>query len=192
MLAEKFKNHHIILASQSPRRRELLAGLNVTFTTTPLHVEEDYAARLQGKDITEYLCRKKAKAYPNLQAQDILITSDTIVWKDDRALEKPKDRAEAKQMLFNLRNSTHTVITSVGIFSPTKERVFSDTTRVTFGDLTQEEIAYYVEHYNPLDKAGAYGVQDWIGFIGVEKIEGSFYTVMGLPVYLLYQELKKF
>ncbi|MGI9527059.1 MAG: Maf family nucleotide pyrophosphatase [Weeksellaceae bacterium] len=192
MLAKKFKDYHIILASQSPRRQELLAGLDISFTTMPLHVDESYADTLQGKDITEYLCHKKAQAYQDWQPNDILITADTIVWKDGKALEKPKNAEEAKEMISNLQNTKHTVISSVGIFSPTKERIFSDTTQVTFGKISPEEISYYVDKYAPLDKAGAYGVQEWIGYIGVKKLEGSYYTVMGLPVYRLYQELKDF
>lgn len=192
MLSDKFKNNRIILASQSPRRKELLKGLDIDFITKPLNADESYPKSLSGKEITEYLCYKKAKAYKDWQPNDILITSDTIVWKGDTALEKPKDVKDAKNMLKSLQNSSHNVITSVGIFSPEKEVVFSDSTKVTFGEMADEEIDYYVHKYSPFDKAGAYGVQEWIGYMGVKKLEGSYYTVMGLPVYELYQELKKF
>ncbi|MXV37177.1 septum formation protein Maf [Flavobacteriaceae bacterium Ap0902] len=192
MLADKFKNHRIILASQSPRRKELLKGLDISFMTMPLHVDESYPTDLKGEEITAYLCHKKAEAYQNWQPNDILITADTIVWKDERALEKPRSIKEAKEMIYNLQNNKHTVISSVGIFSPEKHRIFSDTVQVTFGKISQEEIDYYVDKYRPLDKAGAYGVQEWIGYIGVKRMEGSYYTVMGLPVYPLYHELKDF
>lgn len=192
LLQEKFKNNNIILASQSPRRKELLQGLDIDFTIQPLYVDESYSVMLKGKEITEYLCRKKAKAYPDLQEKDVLITSDTIVWMDSKALEKPANRVEAVQMLQELSGKTHEVISSVGVFSRHKSIVFSDTTRVSFGALTDAEIAYYVDKYQPYDKAGSYGVQEWIGYIGVENMNGSYFTVMGLPVFKLYQVLKAF
>lgn len=192
LLKEKFKNHQIVLASQSPRRKELLSGLDINFDTIALNVDESYSQNLKREEITEYLCKKKADAYNNWTENTILITADTIVWFENQALEKPAGREEAIQMLQKLSGQKHDVITSIGIFSPEKKHILTDTTQVTFGDLDKEEIAYYVDNYQPYDKAGSYGVQEWIGYIGVKEMVGSYFTVMGLPVYELNNVLKKF
>ena len=192
MLAVKFKNHKIILGSKSPRRSKLLARLDLDFDVVPLNVDESYAEGLKRHEITEYLCHKKRAAYQKWQPNHILITSDTIVWQNERAYEKPKNAEDAKDMLKHLSDNTHEVITSIGIFSPEKEKILTDVTEVSFGKLEPEEIAYYVEKYKPYDKAGAYGIQEWIGYIGIREIKGSYFNVMGLPVYKLYHALKEF
>lgn len=192
LLQEKLKEKNIILASQSPRRKALLQGLDIDFTVKPLHVDERYSVMLKGKEITEYLCQKKASAYNNWQENDMLITSDTIVWLNGKALEKAESRGEAIEMIQELSGKTHEVITSVGVFSQQKKVIFSDITQVTFGTLSLEEIEYYVDKYQPYDKAGSYGVQEWIGYVGVKNMNGSYFTVMGLPIYKLYQVLKTF
>jgi len=193
MLSEIFKNKNIILASASPRRQELFKELNLNFTIQVKEIDEVYSPILQQEEITNYLAKQKGKAFENnLTENDIVITSDTIVWHLHKPLEKPKTKEQAVEMLVELSNATHKVITSVCIKSKTKEKVFSDVTLVTFKKLSLDEINYYVEKYNPLDKAGAYGIQEWIGFIGVTKLEGSYFNVMGLPVHKLYQELINF
>ena len=192
LIQEKFKNYSIILASQSPRRKELLSGLQLTFNIKPLKVDESYPKQLKRQGITEYLCKKKADAFVDWTENTLLITSDTIVWYNDAALEKPQNRVEAIEMLRKLSNQKHEVITSVGVFSNAKSVIFSDITEVTFGKLSTEEIKFYVDTFQPYDKAGSYGVQEWIGYVGVKEMKGSFYTVMGLPVYKLYQVLKDF
>ena len=192
LIQEKFKNYSIILASQSPRRKELLSGLQLTFNIKPLKADESYPKQLKRQEITEYLCKKKADAFVDWTENTLLITSDTIVWYNDAALEKPPNRVEAIEMLRKLSNQKHEVITSVGVFSNAKSVIFSDITEVTFGELSTEEIEFYVDTFQPYDKAGSYGVQEWIGYVGVKKMKGSFYTVMGLPVYKLYQVLKDF
>lgn len=192
LLQEKFKDYSIILGSQSPRRKELLAGLKLDFKTLPLNADESYSNDLKREQITEYLCRVKAEVFKFSSDKEILITSDTIVWLNDKAMEKPKGREEAIKMLSELSGNTHEVITSVGITSTEKQVIFSDITEVTFGDLTQEEITFYVDNFQPFDKAGSYGVQEWIGYMGVKNMNGSYFTVMGLPLYPLYNELKRF
>lgn len=192
MLKDKFKNNQIILASKSPRRKELLERLDLDFIVISLEVDESYSEELKKHEITEFLCHKKKLAYQNWQENQILITSDTIVWYENKAFEKPKSREEAIEMLQTLSGKTHEVITSVGIFSTQKELVLSDITLVTFGELDQQEIEYYVDTYQPYDKAGSYGIQEWIGYIGITKIEGSYFNVMGLPVQKVYQALKDF
>ena len=192
LLQEKFKNYSIILGSQSPRRKELLAGLELSFKTIPLNADESYSDDLKREQITEYLCKIKANAFNFTSNKEILITSDTIVWLNGKAMEKPKSRGEAIKMLSELSGNTHEVITSVGITSTEKQVVFSDITEVTFGDLTEEEITFYIDNFQPFDKAGSYGVQEWIGYMGVKNMNGSYFTVMGLPLYPLYNELKRF
>lgn len=192
MLKDKFKNNQIILASKSPRRKELLERLGLDFIVINLEVDESYSEELKKHEITEFLCHKKKLAYQNWQENQILITSDTIVWYENKAFEKPKSREEAIEMLQILSGKTHEVITSVGIFSTQKELVLSDITLVTFGELDQQEIEYYVDTYQPYDKAGSYGIQEWIGYIGITKIEGSYFNVMGLPVQKVYKALKDF
>ena len=192
LLNQKFNGFDIILASQSPRRKELLAGLDIDFEVKALNTEETYPEELQKNEITEFLCKKKAESFLEWKNNTILITSDTIVWLNDKAMEKPENQRDAAMMLLQLANKTHEVITSVGVFSQEKEIIFSDIAEVTFGPLTDEEIDYYITKYKPFDKAGSYGVQEWIGYMGVCEIKGSYFTVMGLPVYQLYKVLMKF
>lgn len=187
-------NYKIFLASNSPRRRELLAGLDVPFEVRVLpSVDESYPANLRAGDIPLYISREKANAYRNLiQPDELIITADTIVWLADAVLEKPRDDAEAVAMLHRLSGQTHVVFTGVTLTTCDRQHSFVAESKVKFASLTDEEINYYVAHYHPLDKAGAYGVQEWIGYVGVERIEGSFYNVMGLPVRRLYEALKTF
>ncbi|SEQ33080.1 septum formation protein [Hyunsoonleella jejuensis] len=190
MLKEKLKHHHIILASQSPRRQAFFKDLDVAFEIRLKPVEEEYPARLTHFEISNYLAQLKALPFKNeLQPNDILITSDTIVWHQDKALGKPRNEDEAFSILKSLSNATHEVITSVCFTTPQYEKTLHDITKVTFKRLTDEEIEYYISTCEPFDKAGAYGIQDWIGQIGVTKIEGSYFNVMGLPVHLVYKTL---
>ncbi|QHC83512.1 septum formation inhibitor Maf [Empedobacter brevis] len=193
LLTEKFKGTNIILASQSPRRKELLAGLGLQFSTVSLDIDESFDRdQFKKEQITAYLSAKKAKAYSAIQSNDLIITSDTTVWLDDESLEKASNREEAYEMIKKLSGKTHSVYTSVTIRSIEKEVTFSDETQVTFAELSDEEIYFYIDHYKPFDKAGAYGVQEWIGYIGVDNMNGSYFNVMGLPTHKLYKELKKF
>ncbi|MDM1299104.1 septum formation protein Maf [Empedobacter falsenii] len=193
LLTEKLKDTNIILASQSPRRKELLAGLGLKFSTISLDIDETFDRNeFKKEQITEYLSAKKAKAYTDIQPNDLIITSDTTVWVDDESLEKASNREEAYEMIKKLSGKTHSVYTSVTIRSLEKEVTFSDETQVTFADLTDEEIYFYIDNYKPFDKAGAYGVQEWIGYIGVDNMNGSYFNVMGLPTHKLYKELVKF
>ena len=193
LLTEKLKDTNIILASQSPRRKELLAGLGLQFSTISLDIDETFDRNeFKKEQITEYLSAKKAKAYTDIQPNDLIITSDTTVWVDDESLEKASNREEAYEMIKKLSGKTHFVYTSVTIRSLVKEVTFSDETQVTFADLTDEEIYFYIDNYKPFDKAGAYGVQEWIGYIGVDNMNGSYFNVMGLPTHKLYKELVKF
>ena len=208
---------NIILGSQSPRRRELMAGLDIPFTSITIDADESYPADLQAGDIPLYISRAKARAYEDkLQENDLLITSDTIVWLNGQMLGKPKDKAEAKQMLMQLSGQTHQVYTSVCFTWRTPQNnvtnlnnstplytthnnstppytvhhdTLVDCTDVTFRTLTPQEIDYYVEKYLPLDKAGSYGVQEWIGYVGVTRMEGSYFNVMGFPIGRIYQWL---
>jgi septum formation protein len=186
--------YHIILASNSPRRKELLAGIDVEYEVRTLpDIDETYPANLPSEEVAEYLAQKKAAAYTSLLKDDtLLITADTVVLLEGRILGKPSDKDDAKRMLKDLSGKTHRVVTGVCLTSKSKRVSFSDVAHVTFGPLTGEEIDYYVEKYNPADKAGAYGVQEWVGYAGVERIEGSYYNVMGLPIYKVYRELKRF
>ena len=183
----------IILGSQSPRRRELMAGLDLPFTAISIDADESFPANLQAGDIPYYISRAKARAYESQMTNDqLLITSDTIVWLDGRMLGKPHDEAEAIEMLKALRNKTHQVYTAVTFAQKGQDlETFVDRTDVTFGNITDEEIAYYVTKYQPLDKAGAYGVQEWIGYVACTQMKGSYFNVMGFPVHLVYQALKK-
>lgn len=186
--------YHLILASNSPRRKELLTGIDVQYEIRTLpDIEESYPETLPHEEIAGYLARKKASAYiAELRDDELLITADTIVLLNGMILGKPAGKEDAKRMLHALSAQTHRVITGVCLTSKHKQVCFSDTAHVTFGVLTDEEIDYYLEKYNPLDKAGAYGVQEWIGYVGVEKIEGSYFNVMGLPIFKVYRELKRF
>lgn len=186
------KSFNIILGSQSPRRKELLGGLDIEFTTKVIPgLEETYPDTLQGEEIPIYLAEQKANAY-TLENNDLLITADTIVWLNGRVYGKPTDEIEAKEMLRSLSGKTHDVITGVCVRTNTKNVTFASTTKVRFTELTEEEIEHYVSKYRPMDKAGSYGVQEWIGYIGVEHIEGSYFNVMGLPIQKLYTVLKEF
>ncbi|MEG1543681.1 MAG: Maf-like protein [Tannerellaceae bacterium] len=187
-------NYKIILASASPRRKELLRGLDIDFEVRlKPSLEESYPDTLQSDEIPVYLAEKKADAYrADLAADELLITADTIVWTFERVLGKPTTREEALAMLRLLSGHAHEVITGVCLVSCEKTLSFSVASAVAFAELSEEDISYYVDKYRPYDKAGAYGIQEWIGYVGVEAINGSFYNVMGLPVQRLYQELKKF
>ncbi len=191
MLSEKLKHKNIILASASPRRQELFKELGLDFSIQVKAVEEIYPSGLKAAEITNYLAELKAAAFTDLAENDIVITSDTIVWHNNKAIQKPKDKQHAIEMLQELSGTGHQVITSICIKTQTSQKVFYDETMVYFKPLLMEEITYYVEKYHPFDKAGAYGIQEWIGFIGVTKIEGSYFNVMGLPVHKLYEELMK-
>ena len=184
--------YNIILGSQSPRRQELLHGLDVNFTVNVIAgLEENYPATLQGEEIPMFLAQQKAEAYLNsLTPKDMLITADTIVWLDGIVYGKPKDEADAKKMLRALSGKTHDVITGVCVTTTERQETFAAVSKVTFASFSDDEINYYIEKYRPMDKAGSYGVQEWIGYIGVERIDGSFYNVMGLPVQRLYTLLK--
>ncbi|MCL4171465.1 UNVERIFIED_CONTAM: hypothetical protein GTU68_056723, partial [Idotea baltica] len=180
----------LILASASPRRQQFFKDLDLDFEILLKPVIEEYPNRLRHFEISDYLAQLKSLPFKdNLQAQDILVTSDTIVWHDEKALGKPRDKTEAIQILKTLSGDTHEVITSVCFTTKASEKTVSSVTKVTFKTLTDDEIIYYLEHFQPYDKAGSYGIQDWIGFVGITKIEGSYYNVMGLPVHLVYQTL---
>jgi len=191
---DNLKKYRIILASNSPRRKELLAGLGVDYEVRTLpDVDESYPETLQGADIPLFISKIKADAYKTLlQPDELMITADTIVWMDGMVLGKPRNRFGAIEMLRQLSGHTHQVFTGVTITTATRQHSFSVGTEVCFANLTDEEIVYYVDTYQPMDKAGAYGVQEWIGYIGVENISGSYFNVMGLPVQRLYRELLNF
>lgn len=190
----KITNYKVVLASNSPRREELLRGIDIDFEIRILpDIDENYPDNLLGDEIAEYIARNKAEAYKkSLQEDELLITADTIVLLDGEVLGKPVDKEEAKKMLRILSGKTHRVISGVCLTSTKKQTSFSATSDVEFGKLTEEEIEYYVERYSPLDKAGAYGVQEWIGYVAVKHIEGSYYNIMGLPIQRVYRELIKF
>lgn len=186
--------YKVILASNSPRRKELLEGLGINFEVRTLsNIDESYPDTLKGEDIPMYISGKKAEAYKQGMADDeMIITADTIVYDHEQVLGKPKDRGEAMRMLRELSGHAHKVITGVSIVTKEKTTQFASTSKVTFAELTDEEIAYYVDTYKPYDKAGAYGIQEWIGYVAVTRIEGSYFNVMGLPIQRLYTELKQF
>ena len=188
MLKEKLKNYTVILASGSPRRQQFFKDLGIDFEIRLKDTEEIYPDHLQAVEITDFLAKLKAKAFENeLRESDILITSDTLVWHNNKALGKPKDASDAFAILTSLSNSTHEVFSSVCITTDTKQWLLNDCTKVTFNALLPEEIEYYIQNYKPFDKAGAYGIQDWIGTVAIAKIEGSYPNVMGLPVHKVYQ-----
>lgn len=191
MLLDNLKKYKVILASNSPRRKELLAGLGVEYEVRTLpDVDESYPEALQGADIPSYIAKEKADAYRAvMKPGELVITADTIVWLEGKVLGKPKDREEALQMLRDMSGRTHEVFTGVCITTTEWQHRFTARTEVRFCELSEEEIVHYVDKYRPMDKAGAYGVQEWIGFIGVEHISGSYYNIMGLPVQRLYKEL---
>ncbi|OWP31436.1 septum formation protein Maf [Prevotella intermedia] len=189
-----FKDYHIILASNSPRRRELLRGLDIAFDVrVQPDIAEDYPADTAPADVAAYISREKANAYKDTIAEnELIITADTVVIVGNEILGKPHDDAEAKDMLHKISGRKHQVVTGVCLTTTEKQRCFSVSTDVTFKNLKEEEIDYYIETYSPLDKAGAYGIQEWIGYIGVTALEGSYFNVMGLPVQRIWEELNRF
>lgn len=190
MLNDTLKKHHIILASGSPRRQEFFKNLGLDFEIRLKPIKEEYPPRLSHFEISDYLAQLKALPFKHdLQSNDILITSDTIVWHNNKALGKPKDEADAFNILKSLSNATHEVITSVCFTTKTGQKTFYAVTKVTFKAFTDEEILYYIKTAQPFDKAGAYGIQEWIGQIGVTQLEGSYFNVMGLPTHLVYKTL---
>ena len=194
LLHDKLKNYRLILASQSPRRRQLLSDAGLEFTLADrFECDETFPQDMPAEDVAEYLSRLKSEAYPEPLADgDILLTADTVVIADNRVLGKPSDRAEAIEMISMLSGCDHEVITGCTLRTATRQRSFSVRSKVHFRALDREEIEYYVDCYRPFDKAGAYGIQEWIGYVGIEGLEGSFYNVMGLPVQRLYSILKEF
>lgn len=189
MLSKRLQHKNIILASGSPRRQLFFKELDLDFTIQLKPIDEIFPDHLMGSEITDYLAQLKASAFKELQEQDILITSDTIVWFKDKALNKPIDRAQAFQMISSLSGHTHEVITSVCFTTTHKQITINDTTKVTFKTLTEEEINHYIDNYQPYDKAGGYGIQEWFGYIAVTHIEGSYFNVMGLPTHKVYETL---
>lgn len=191
-LLQNIDKYKIILASQSPRRIELLNGLNIKFEVQVLDVNEDFPAQMVGVDIPMYLAEKKANAYKHIMDEHtMIITADTIVWHEGKVLGKPVDETDVRRMLRALSGKTHQVITGVCISTLQRRKVFHVISDVRFARLTEAEIEYYLHNFKPYDKAGSYGVQEWIGFVGVEHINGSYFNVMGLPVQRLYNELKR-
>lgn len=189
MLSNRLQHKHIILASGSPRRQFFFKelGLDVTIQLKPIN--EVFPDHYKGAEITDYLAQSKAAVFTELQENDILITSDTIVWFQDKALNKPEDRDQAVDMISSLSANTHEVITSVCFTTPQKQLTIHDTTKVTFKTLTPEEINYYIDNFQPYDKAGGYGIQEWFGYIAVTRLEGSYFNVMGLPTQKVYETL---
>jgi septum formation protein len=192
MLKDKLKGYKLILASGSPRRQQFMHDLDVDFEVRLKDVEEVYPDHLKGSEITDFLALLKAQALDDLAENEIVITSDTIVWHQDKALGKPKDYEDAFAMLSSLSGKTHEVITSVCIKNTVAINVFNETTKVTFNALSDDEIKYYLDNYKPYDKAGSYGIQEWIGLVAIARIEGSYANVVGLPVDKVYQYLCKF
>ncbi len=191
---ETFAPYRIVLASNSPRRRELLAGLGIEFSTRVIDgIDESWPDDLKGQDIPLFISKSKSAAYvPSLAPDEIVITADTVVMADDRVLGKPHSQQQASEMLHVLSGRSHEVITGVTLAAKDRSRSFAVTTKVTFDSLSDSEIDWYVSQYAPFDKAGAYGIQEWIGYIGVSSIEGSYFNVVGLPVQRLYRELQDF
>lgn len=193
-MLENLNKYEIVLASNSPRRKELLQRMGVNFKVrTFFGIDESYPDSLRGEDIVCYISRNKAKAYQSSMApNELLITADTIVYVDGEVMGKPKNAEQAKEMLHKLSGKTHQVITGVTIVTAKRTENFGVTSQVKFTNITDEEINFYVDNYLPFDKAGAYGIQEWIGIVAVEEIKGSYFNVVGLPVQRLYQELKTF
>lgn len=199
-MLEDLKKYSVVLASNSPRRKELLSGLGVNFSVKTLpDVDESFPDTLKGEEIPLFIARKKADAYKVLfssvtsnevEEPLLIITADTIVWLEDEVLGKPANATEARAMLSKLSGKKHQVITGVCLTTASWQKSFAAVSEVQFSSLTEEEMDYYIQNYCPYDKAGAYGVQEWIGFIGVESIQGSYFNVMGLPIQRLYRELK--
>jgi len=193
MLIDKLNNYNIILGSASPRRKKLLNDLGINFSIKTTQEEEHYPVCLDGPEIAEFLAKQKAEfILKEISGNYLLITADTIVMQDDRIVQKPQNKDDAKRILQRLSDNNHKVISGVCIKSKIKEIVFSSITEVCFSNLSNSEINYYIERYKPFDKAGSYGIQEWIGAIGIEKINGSYNNVVGLPTSELYQKLRLF
>ena len=192
-MLDNLKNYKVVLASNSPRRKELLAGLGIDYEVKTLpDIDESFPGGLSEVETATYIARAKADVYRNImQSDELIITADTIVWLDGEVMGKPLDVEDARRMLRALSGKTHQVITGVCLTTIDSQKAFATVTDVTFCHLSEEEIDYYVERYRPMDKAGSYGIQEWIGFVGVESISGSYFNVMGLPIQRLYTELKK-
>lgn len=193
-MLENLKKYNIVLASKSPRRQELLKGIGVDFSVLTKEVDESFPSKLPLIDVAPFLSLKKAKAFDDAELPDnyMVITADTVVIVENEILGKPKDRADAERMINLLSGKVHKVVTGVTVHTKDKTKTFSVTSKVTFESLDIQEVNYYIDNYKPYDKAGAYGVQEWIGFIGVSNVEGSYYNVMGLPTQRLYKVLKEF
>lgn len=190
MLEDKFRKFTIILASASPRRQQFFKEMGIPFEVQTIPVDEVYPVDLKGKQISNYLAVLKASKWNDrLRERDILVTSDTVVWHKGTSLAKPKDKPEAVAMLQTLSNDWHEVITSVCFTTPNNQKVVAHTTKVKFRELTEVEIQHYVDRYMPFDKAGGYGIQEWIGLVGIEEIRGSYSNVVGLPTHLVYKTL---
>lgn len=193
-MLENLSKYNVVLASNSPRRKELLSGLGIPYEVKTLpDIDESFPEGLDAEEIPVYIARVKADAYrPIMGAKELIITADTIVWLNGEVMGKPCDEADARRMLKALSGQTHQVITGVCLTTNMRQVSFATVTDVTFACLSDEEINYYVEHYRPMDKAGSYGIQEWIGFVGVERISGSYFNVVGMPIQRLYTELKAF
>lgn len=189
MLKDKLKDYSIILASSSPRRQNLFKELDIPFQIDVKKIDEIFPNHLKAQEITEFLADLKSNAFSNVEENQIIITSDTIVWFENKAIGKPKNRSEAILMLKEMSGKQHYVYTSICIKGKSFKKIISDKTKVEFEMLTEPEINYYLDNFKPYDKAGSYGIQDWIGLVGVKKITGSYFNVMGLPVHKLYKEL---
>jgi septum formation protein len=193
LLKEKLVGKNIVLASKSPRRQFLLKEMGIDFEVRTKDTDESFSAELKREEVAYYLAKKKAEAFFfELKSNEILITADTIVCLENLVINKPSNKIEAIEMLTNLSGKMHTVFTGVCIASNQKNIVFTDKTDVYFNVFSQNEIEFYVDNYKPYDKAGAYGAQEWLGYIGIEKIEGSYFNVMGLPTHRIYKELMNF
>ena len=192
-MLDNLKKYKVVLASNSPRRKELLSGLGIDYEVKTLpDIDESFPEGLSEVETATYIARAKADVYRNImQPDELIITADTIVWLDGEVMGKPVDEEDARRMLRALSGKTHQVITGVCLTTIDSQKAFATVTDVTFCHLSEEEIDYYVERYRPMDKAGSYGIQEWIGFVGVESISGSYFNVMGLPIQRLYTELKK-
>ena len=192
-MLDNLKKYKVVLASNSPRRKELLSGLGIDYEVKTLpDIDESFPEGLTEVETATYIARAKADVYRNImQSDELIITADTIVWLDGEVMGKPLDGEDARRMLRALSGKTHQVITGVCLMTLDSQKAFATVTDVTFCHLSEEEIDYYVERYRPMDKAGSYGIQEWIGFVGVESISGSYFNVMGLPIQRLYTELKK-
>lgn len=193
MIADQFKDYRLILASRSPRRQQLLRELGLEFEVVIREYEEIYPEGISGEEIARFVAYEKAASFKNeLSINEIVIAADTIVWCNNKVLGKPLDRADAIGILEEISGNTHEVITGVSLRSKTKELTFSESTKVTFEPITSEEINFYINQFKPYDKAGAYGIQEWIGIIACSHIDGSYFNVVGLPVQRLYKELQNF